>query len=98
MCYFLVCLLVSTVDQNVVHVNGHLFSCYQIYEDCVHEHLEYGRRVSKAKVYDTWFERSTVGDEGCFPLICFLNSDIVVTPPNIKLDEDLGFRQMVDNI
>lgn len=94
----LVCGFVCTVDQNVIHVDGHLSFCDQICEDYVYECLESGRQVGKAKVYDAQFKGSTVSDEGCISLICFLNSDIVVTPPDIKLSKDLGFGQVVDDI
>lgn len=84
-------LLIHAINQNVVYVNGHLFSHDQICKDRIHEGLECRRRISETKVYDVWLKGSVVGDECCFPLICLFNSDIVVTPPDVKLGKDLGF-------
>lgn len=89
---------ISAVYQNVIHVNGHLSSRDQICEDRVHERLEGSRRVGEAKVYDMQLEGSLIGDECRFPLVRFLDPDVVVFPPNVEFGEDLSFRQVVDNI
>ena len=39
-----------------------------------------------------------MGDEGGFPLVAFLDSDIVISPSHIKLGEDLGVFEFVDKI
>ena len=39
-----------------------------------------------------------MGDEGSFPLVTFLNSDIVISPSYIKLGEDLGVFKFVDEV
>ena len=39
-----------------------------------------------------------MGDEGGFPLVAFLNSDIVISPSYVKLGEDLGVFKFVDEV
>ena len=39
-----------------------------------------------------------MGDEGGFPLVAFLDSDIVISPSYIKLGEDLGVFKFVDEV
>lgn len=85
------CLLIHAVDQNVVYVNSHLSSCDQICKDCIHEGLECRRRISETEVYNAWLEGFVVGDERCFPLVCLLDLNVIVTPPDVKLGEDLSF-------
>ena len=39
-----------------------------------------------------------MGDEGGFPLVAFLNLDIVISPSYVKLGEDLGIFKFVDEV
>ena len=55
-----------------------------------HESLKGGWGVGHAKEHDSQFIKSLVRDEGSFPLVAFLYSDIVISPSYIKLGEDLG--------
>lgn len=43
-------------------------------------------------------ERPAVDDECCFPLICFLNSNVVVILSDVKLSKNFGFGQAINNI
>ena len=54
-----------------------------------HEMLECGGGVGHAEEHDSWFIESTMGDEDSFPLVTFLDMDIVVLPLHIKLSKDL---------
>ena len=57
-----------------------------------------GWGVGHAEEHDGRFIKSSVGDEGGFPLVAFLNSDIVISPLYIKLGEDLGIFKFVDEV
>ena len=57
-----------------------------------------GWRVGHAEEHDGWFIESSVGNEGGFPLVTFLYSDIVIPPSYVKLGEDLGVFEFVDEI
>ena len=86
------------VDKEVVHVNDEPSLCDHIPEGIGHESLKGGGRVGHAKEHDSGFIESSVGDEGGFPLVAFLDSDIVISPSYIKLGEDLGVFKFVDEV
>ena len=60
--------------------------------------MEGGERIGHAEEHDGGFIKSSVGDEGGFPLVAFLDSDIVISPSYIKLGKDLGILEFVDEI
>ena len=39
-----------------------------------------------------------MGDEGGFPLVAFLDADIVISPAYVKLGEDLGISKFVNEV
>ena len=49
----------------------------------------WGGGVGHAEEHDSWFIESTMGDEDSFPLVTFLDMDIVVLPSHIKLSKNL---------
>ena len=57
-----------------------------------------GRGIGHAEEHDGGFIKSSVGDEGGFPLATFLDSDIVISPLYIKLGEDLGIFKFVNEV
>ena len=83
-------LVVVRVDKEVVHVNDQPSFRNHVPEGIGHESLKGGRGIGHAKEHDGRFIESSVGDEGCFPLVAFLYSDIVIPPSYVKLGEDLG--------
>ena len=82
--------VIVRVDEEVVHVNDEPPFCNHIPEGIRHESLKSGGRIGHAKEHDSWFIESLVVDEGGFPLVAFLYSDIVISPLYVKLGEDLG--------
>ena len=60
--------------------------------------LESGGGIGHAEEHDSGFIESSVGDEGGFPLVSFLYSDIVVPPSYVKLGEDFGIFEFVDEV
>ena len=57
-----------------------------------------GGGVGHAEEHDSGFVKSSVGDEGGFPLVAFFYLDIVISPLHIKLGEDLGVFKFVDEV
>ena len=86
------------MGEEVVHVNDEPSFCDHIPEGIRHKSLKSGGRVGHAEEHDGGFIESSVGDEGGFPLVTFLNSDIVISPSYIKLGEDLGVFKFVDEV
>jgi len=39
-----------------------------------------------------------MGDEGGFPLVSVFDTDIVVTPPNVKLGKDFSVSEFIDEV
>ena len=90
--------VIVRVDKEVIHVNDEPSLCNHIPEGIRHESLKSGGRIGHAEEHDGRFIESSVGDEGGFPLVAFLNSDIVISPSYIKLGEDLGIFKFVNEV
>jgi hypothetical protein len=85
-------------NKNIIQIDCNFAFSNQICEDSVHQRLERGGRVGKPKEHDAWFKKTLVSDEGCLPFIAFFDPNIMVTPTNIKLDEDFSIPKLVDYI
>ena len=79
--------VVLGVDAEVVHVDLQPLFPEHVGEDMVHERLERGGCVAESKEHDGGFEESHGSDESSFPLVFFSNTDIVVSPANVKFGE-----------
>ena len=62
----------------------------------VHECLECGWGIAKSEEHYGGFKESKGGDEHSLPLICFLNSDVVVPPVDVKLGEQGRVLHVID--
>ena len=60
--------------------------------------MKSGGRIGHAEEHDGGFIESSVSDEGGFPLVAFLYSDIVISPLYVKLGEDLGVFKFVNEV
>ena len=89
---------VGGVDKEVIHVYDKPSFGNHVAERVVHESLEGSRGVGEPKEHHCGFEESFVGDKGCLPLVPVFDPYIVVSPANVKLDEDLGVSQFVYKI
>ena len=85
-------------NQDVIHVNSQPSFSNHIPERIVHESLEGGGGIGKTEEHDGWFKKAFMDDEGCFPLISFFDVDVVVPPTNIKLWEDGGVSDLVNEV
>ena len=85
-------------NKKVVHVDDEPSFSDHISERVVHESLECGRGVAKAKEHDCQFEESFVRDEGRLPLVAIFDADIVVPPTNIEFGEVASVFQLVHEV
>ena len=53
----------------------------------VYKALEHRRHIAKTKEHYCGFIKTKGSDEGCFPLIRFLDPNVVVSPSNVELSE-----------
>ena len=81
--YLLVLFLRLGEDQDVVQIDHHDILCYEVPEDVIHHGLEGGRTVGHSKKHYQGFKQTSIGPEGCLPLIPRLNADVVETPADI---------------
>ena len=70
-------------DQDVVQIDHHDTLCYEVPEDVVHHGLEGGRTIGHFKEHYQGFEQTSIGLEGCLPLVPGLNADVVETLADI---------------
>src|SRR5258708_8877838 len=75
------------VNEDVIHVADGLIVINEGVEDVIHHCLEGGRRVAQSEEHDEGFKQSTVHGEGCLPLIPFLHSPIVQSPPQLQVTD-----------
>ena len=73
--------------EEVVHIDDEPSFSDHVSKRVIHEPLKCSWRVAEAKECDHWFEESFVGDEGCFPLVSILDTNIVIPLMNIELSE-----------
>ena len=86
------------VDTDVIHVNFQPFFCYHVSEDVVHEGLECGWCITKPEEHHCWFKESKGNDKGSFPLVFFMDTDVVVGPPDIEFREEGGIFHVINEL
>ena len=86
------------VDEEVVHVDDEPSFSNHIPERVGHESLESGGGVGHAEEHNCGFIESPVGNESGFPLVSILDLDVVISPSYVKLGEDLGVFEFVDEV
>ena len=88
--------VIFSVDTDVIHVNFQPFFCYHVGEDVVHKGLECRQCIAKSKEHHCWLKKSQGGNEGSFPLVFFMNADVVIAPSDVKLHEEGGIFHVVN--
>lgn len=83
-------------DEDVVHVHNYLARVNKVLENSVHHGLEGCRGVHQTKEHDSWFVETMIGLECSFPLISFLDADVVVSPAEVNFGENTGPFELVD--
>ena len=62
----------------------------------VHKGLEYRRCIAKTKEHHCGFIKTEGSDEGCLPMIRFLDLNVVVSPLNVELSEINGVFHIIN--
>ena len=57
-----------------------------------------GGGIGHAKEHDSGFVESSVDNEGSLSLVAFLDLDVVISPSYVKLGEDLGVFEFVNEV
>ena len=85
-------------DQEVIHIDEEPSFGYHVAERVVHESLERGRGIGHPKEHYERLEESSVCGEGAFPLMSVLDSDIVVSPPDVKFSEEFSSLELINEV
>jgi len=85
-------------DEEVIHIDDEPSFSDHVSEGIVHKSLEGGGGVGEAEEHNGRFKEAFVGDEGSLPLMSVLDADVVVAPSNVKLSEDLGIFEFIDEV
>ena len=89
---------VGGINEEVIHVNDKPSFCDHIMKGVVHEALESGGGNGKTEEHHSGFKESLMGDEGSFPLMSIFDSDIIVSPSDIKLGEDFHPLEFINEV
>ncbi|KIN99908.1 hypothetical protein M404DRAFT_153916 [Pisolithus tinctorius Marx 270] len=75
-------------DEEVIHVDDQPSFSNHVLEGVIHESLEGGGGIAQSEEHDHGFKESFVHDERSFPLVSFLDTDIIVAQSYIHLREN----------
>jgi hypothetical protein len=84
--------------KNIVHVDPIVSQVDFFLKGIIHEALEGCGGVAESEEHYCWFEESSLGFEGSFPLIFFNNGAIVISPSYVELGKPFLSSKLVDNI
>jgi hypothetical protein len=84
--------------KDIVHVNSIVSRVDLFLEGVIHKALEGCRGIAESEEHYYWFEESSLGFEGGFPLIFFNNGTIVVSPSYVELSKPLLSSELVGDI
>ena len=87
-----------SADGKIVHVDNKPPFSDIVCEVEIHKCLEHRRRSTKSKKHHHWFKQSQGSDEGGFPLVALLNSNIVISPLYIELSEMGKLSEVGDEV
>ena len=78
---------ITSMDTEIIHIDLEPSFSDHVWENMVHKGLKCGRSIAEAKEYDCEFIKTKGCDECCFPLVWFLDPNIVIPLVNVKLSE-----------
>ena len=85
-------------DKEVIHVDDKPSFHNHVSEGVVHESLECRWGVGESEEHHSWFKEAFMCDEGSLPLVAILDAHVVVSPADIKLGEQFGIFEFVDEV
>ena len=84
------------VNPEVVHVDLKPMFGDHVCKDMVHEGLESRWSIAEPKEHDGRFKESKRSDERSFPLVFFMNANVIKSPSDVELSEDRGVLHVVN--
>ena len=95
---FGVSLFIWGEDENVIHVENQPPFCNHITKGIIHKTLEGSGGIAQAKGHYGGFKETSMSNKGSFPLMFIFNTDIIVSPSDIKLGEYLSALKLVNKV
>src|SRR5882762_5540340 len=83
-------------EENIIEVDNKMAFIDKVGKDGIHKGLEGRWCVTKAEGHDEWFKEAKGAFEGCFPFVTFANTDVIVTPADVKLCEVARALEFID--
>ena len=83
-------------EENIVEIDNEMTFIDKVRKDGIHKGLKGCWCVTKAEGHDEWFKEAERTFEGCFPFVTFSNTDVVVTPADVKLCEVARALEFID--
>jgi hypothetical protein len=83
-------------EKNIIEVDDEVSFIDKVGKDGVHKGLEGRWCVTKAEGHDKWFVKAERALEGRFPFVTFADTDVIVTPADVKLCEVARALEFID--
>ena len=83
------------VNAKIVHIDFQPKFSDHVGKDVIHECLEGGWSVAETEEHDSGFKQVKGSDEGSFPLIRFLDANVVISPSYIEFGEVGGVLHVI---
>ena len=84
------------MNAKIIHIDFKPSFSDHVREDMIHKGLECRRCIAKTKEHHCGFIKTKGSDEGCFPLIQFLDLNVVVSPLNVEFSEINGVFHIIN--
>jgi hypothetical protein len=86
------------MNAEIININLESLFSDHVGKNTVHECLEGGRTIAESEEHYRGFEETKRCAECTLPLVFFLDSDVVISPPYIKFGEQGGILHIIDEV
>ena len=87
-----------SANGQVIHVNDKPAFPDVVSKVEVHKCLKRRWRATKSEKHHHWLEQSKRCDEGSFPFITLLDSNVIISPPYVELGKEGELAKIVDKV
>ena len=87
-----------SANGQVVHINDKPSISDVVSKVEVHKRLKHRWGAAKSKKHHCWFKQSKRRDEGSFPFITLLDSNVIIPPLHVKLGKERELAKVVNEV
>ena len=88
----------GSIDEDVIQVDGNLACGDKLHENGVHKGLEGCQGVGQFEQHHLRFEEASVCGECGLPFIIGFDLNVVILLAHVKLGENAGLMETIDNV